>query len=108
MKSGSIRLLVGVLLLALGFLAGSYWMNKNTMLKEEANQQKFVKLETDPQIDGDVNNDEGDQNSFPEATPNTNISRLNNGEIATINLFEEAAPSVCFITTSNLRQDFYS
>ena len=108
MKSGSIRLLVGVLLLALGFLAGSYWMNKHTLLQEETNRQRFVNLENETKTDGESNQEEDGTIGLPEATPNTNISRLNSSEIATINLFEEAAPSVCFITTSNLRQDFYS
>lgn len=36
------------------------------------------------------------------------VKYLTNAEEATIKLFEEAAPSVCFITTSTVRQDYWS
>lgn len=105
MKSSSIKLLVGVLLLALGFFAGSYWKVENENAK--ASQQKFVNLESDPQL-SEESNDNGTTTNLPSGLANTNMPPLNNSEKATINLFEEAAPSVCFITTSNLRQDFFS
>ncbi|MFK7809581.1 MAG: S1C family serine protease, partial [Saprospiraceae bacterium] len=35
-------------------------------------------------------------------------SKLNSSEIATIALFEEATPSVAFITTSSMRRDYWS
>lgn len=36
------------------------------------------------------------------------LTVLTNGEEATIRLFESSAPSVCFITTSTLREDFWN
>lgn len=36
------------------------------------------------------------------------ITRIYDAEAATIELFENAAPSVCFISTSNLRRDYWS
>lgn len=48
----------------------------------------------------------------PQAKPEANniapVTRVFDSELATIKLFENAAPSVCFITTLSLRQDYYS
>lgn len=50
--------------------------------------------------------------AFPNATGVSNSTApnptLNAAETATIQLFERVSPSVCFITTSNLSQDFRS
>lgn len=107
MKSSSIKLIVGILLLALGFSAGTYWNSKQEITKDETGQQKFVNLETDPSSSEETEEAEKMADLSSEGS-NTNMPPLNKGEMATINLFEDAAPSVCFITTSNLRQDFFS
>ena len=51
-----------------------------------------------------------DNNNVSQNSPKANISRndLNSDEKATISLFENAAPSVAFITTSNYRRDYWS
>lgn len=36
------------------------------------------------------------------------VTRIYDAEAATINLFENAAPSVCFISTSTIRRDYWS
>ena len=48
--------------------------------------------------------------SAPKITPRAVTPRADLGEDekATINLFEETSPSVVFITTINLRRDFFS
>ena len=89
-KSG-FRLIFGLIILVLGFMAGVAWKSSD-------------KVETDTT---EVSTTTSSENS--EAINNqTNTGELNEAELATINLFEKAAPSVCFITTSNVRRDFFT
>ncbi|MBK6947788.1 MAG: trypsin-like peptidase domain-containing protein [Haliscomenobacter sp.] len=79
------RILAVILLLIMGFIAGVAWKSKDTTSQETALiAEKGPVRATTPR--GDLN---------PE-------------ELATINLFNQAAPSVCFITTTSLREDFWS
>ena len=79
------RILAVILLLIMGFLAGVAWKSKDSTSQETALiAEKGPVRATTPR--GDLN---------PE-------------ELATINLFNQAAPSVCFITTTSLREDFWS
>lgn len=80
--SGRLILVLG--LLNLGFWGGVAWKS-NTSKKEAA-----------------LISEKG-----PERTPMPR-GDLNPSETATIQLFEEAAPSVCFITTTSLREDFWT
>lgn len=89
MKS-SIRIIIGLILLGLGFFAGMAWRTTadTTVAEIEGDQQE----QTAKQLV---------RNSEP-------MPGLNNAELATIRLFENAAPSVCYITTTNVRLDFFS
>ncbi len=89
-----LRYLLWALLLGGGFLAGVAWKNA-----------EFKASETDT----------SDATAVPTGNEEDGLNRatvpgegLNPNEIATIRLFENAAPSVCFITTSNVRRDYWS
>jgi len=84
-KSFTGRILIVVLLLLTGFLAGISWKSK-----EQVGQKKSVSSEQVP---------------HREVTPSR---ELTSQETSTIRLFEDASPSVCYITTSSLRQDFWT
>ena len=95
MKSTSIlRFVFWAALLVGGFFMGTAW-------KANFNQ------ETAPQISAD----EGNPRNVGEPAPNKTTAMppgLNESEKATIRLFENSAPSVAFITTSQLRQDYWT
>ena len=84
-KSFTGRILIVVLLLLTGFLAGISWK-----AKEKVGQGASVSSEQGPER---------------EVTPSR---ELTSQEASTIRLFEDASPSVCYITTSSLRQDFWT
>ena len=79
--SGRVISIVGFLLI--GFWAGVAWKNQGFSTEEKA-----------------LMSEKG-----PDRAPSPR-GDLNPSEIATIDLFEAAAPSVCFITTSSIREDF--
>ncbi len=92
----SARILLWLVLIAAGFAAGVAWNSKQ--------QQKLISEEERPKAI--VTSD----NSYSDAATSENTSPaagLNPEEKATINLFQSAAPSVCYITTTNLRSDFF-
>lgn len=92
----SARILLWLVLIAAGFAAGVAWNSKQ--------QQKLIREEERPKAI--VTSD----NSYSDAATSENTSPaagLNPEEKATINLFQSAAPSVCYITTTNLRSDFF-
>ncbi len=95
-----IRILLGALLLALGFVAGMFWNSRFNQdeNKPEDQPKAIVTSEKKSVSTGEAISDD----SPPPAE-----STLNPSERATINLFQKAAPSVCYITTSNLRNDFF-
>lgn len=80
------RFAFAVLLLALGFLVGVAWKSKDGKAGKEAPQETIEENNTTPiaQLD------------------------LSDAEKATIQLFESAAPSVCFITTSVVQRNFFT
>ncbi len=86
-----------VLILALGFVAGVAWTNKEEPREslEEATAQPLTIAEKAQDIGIDR----------PEADK---AFRLTPDEQATISLFQGASPSVCFITTSNVRRDYFT
>lgn len=79
------------IVLAVGFLGGVAWKEKEPQKKEEVS----------PVVSPVSDEKEASTASAYEAA-------LNQAEKATIRLFEESAPSVCFITTTKLRRDFFS
>lgn len=87
--SSTFRVLFGIFLLLGGFLAGTAW-----------------RTEGDRELDMDTEPEVAQQNEEKEVA--TLPSRLNPGELATIQLFEQAAPSVVYITTTNLRRDYWT
>lgn len=94
--SSFFRFILWAGLLVGGFFIGTAWKTKHN-------------LNTAPQISADeegtpynVGNEDG------STTSATLPPNLNEGEKATIRLFEASAPSVAFITTSKLRQDYWT
>lgn len=85
--------LISVVFIAVAFFAGSAWKSTDS--------GKIVTTETSKSSAG-LNN--SDQANFI-STEQTNLSE---NELATIHLFEDAAPSVVFITTISLRRDYWS
>lgn len=92
MKIASIIVTAG--LFVAGFFAGK-WVEENS--------------DKDATIEAQVN-DHGNSHAEGEKSGRAvaPVKYLTNVEEATIKLFEEAAPSVCFITTSTVRQDYWS
>ncbi len=97
------RFILWLALLILGFVAGVAWKGKDSM----AGKGEPAGAEADSVI-----TDEGPalsrNASLPASRGTTPGSGLTPEERATIKLFEDAAPSVCFITTSNVRMDYFT
>ncbi len=100
-----LKFLLALALLGGGFLAGTAWQTQT--LKKDS-----------PESSASEQVYEEEENAAPgaalinEETPPTNTAPLNNTlaelERATISLFENAAPSVAYITTSKLQRDFWT
>ncbi len=86
--------IIWILLLFAGFFFGTSWQNRQVASNEKNNnqEQKILVSNQSPT---------NAQSVDPE-------DRFTDHEVATINLFERAAPSVVFITTSNVRRDYWS
>ncbi|MCC6726644.1 MAG: trypsin-like peptidase domain-containing protein [Saprospiraceae bacterium] len=96
MKGSSIfRFILWAGLLIGGFFIGSAWNTKHNL---------NIAPQTSADETGTPRNVNDEENSTPAAMP----PGLNEGEKATIRLFEASAPSVAFITTSKLRQDYWT
>ncbi|GJM34856.1 MAG: 2-alkenal reductase [Saprospiraceae bacterium] len=93
------RVLGLLILMALGFFAGVAWTNK----AKATDQESLAEPTAQPQSISEKAQDIGIDR--PEADK---TFRLTPDEQATINLFEGASPSVCFITTSNVRRDYFT
>ena len=97
------RVLIWIVLVVLGFAAGIYWNNQTAQTEETAQSNAILVANESPATD--------DVTSALPTQPNVTAGERNDytsGELHTIRLFENAAPSVCFITTSNLRRSYYS
>jgi len=91
----TMRYLLALLLLALGFFMGSYWKQLQSERKTEDNPSVLV------------------NQSRPVDPPALADNAASNGALTaveshTIRLFEAAAPSVCYITTTQLRRNYFS
>ena len=84
-----LKIILGAALLGAGFFLGTSWKNSDTTSTNEELQQ-IARLE----------NENIDEIAIRKT--------LNDSELATIKLFENATPSVAFITTSNVRKDYWS
>lgn len=79
------KIIFGAVLLVGGFLLGSSWKAKDSTLTQPTTT---IEKESIDEI--------------------AKRKELNASELATIRLFEESTPSVAFITTSNVRRDYWS
>jgi S1-C subfamily serine protease len=96
-------LFIWLALLGCGFFAGAAWTSR-----------------ADADVPGETPSEEITETSDPNASeseetvnlPATREPAASNGlnpqERANIRLFEESAPSVCYITTTNVRRDYFS
>jgi S1-C subfamily serine protease len=73
------QIIAGISLIILAFLGGAAWMEK-----------------------------EESTSDVPATSPDNSITLLTSGELSTIQLFEKAAPGVCFITTTNIRENYWT
>ncbi|MEZ4953393.1 MAG: trypsin-like peptidase domain-containing protein [Saprospiraceae bacterium] len=94
-----LKFLLYVALIIGGFFLGTSW------------QSKITPPDTTPQVTAD--SEENPQNTQETIPANFNTSPtmppgLNEEEKSTIRLFENSAPSVAYITTSRLRQDYWT
>jgi len=88
-----IKPLIWLFLLIAGFFIGTSWQNRQEFTEKNINQNPAI-LASNASSTTAQNVDKDD--------------RFTDHEVATINLFERAAPSVVFITTSNVRRDYWS
>lgn len=95
-----IRPLLWILLLVGGFIAGVAWRNSDTQPASDQPEPTNVDA---PLNVSNVDNASADKSKPLSANPGLLAS-----ETHTIQLFEESAPSVCFITTTNVRRDYWS
>jgi S1-C subfamily serine protease len=84
------RIMTSLLLVVAGFAGGIAWHN-STHPSQQANGAAGGR---------------SDNATIDETMPMD--TQLNEAELATIKLFEAAAPSVCYITTTNVGYDFFS
>lgn len=88
-------LVLGILLLSLGFFVGSSWRTTENDSNDSNNTA--------------ISNTTSTTNTTTKSIPTPAIDpKLNTAEKATIRLFEEAAPAVTFITTTNIRRSRFS
>lgn len=94
MTSSVFKFIVALLILGIGFFLGTSWTNRSDTVQQQST----------PSADAlEVNLRER------QSTVTANLpEQLNPQELHTIRLFEESSPSVCFITTSTVRRDFWS
>jgi S1-C subfamily serine protease len=91
------KVIFPILLLGIGFFVGTSWNTKNEQPQNpEETTQRIAPSEND--------NDAENENYQREVTPRGDLTAK---EKTTIQLFEEAAPTVVFINTSKVRMDYY-
>ena len=90
------RVLLAIILLAAGFFGGVAWKNSNADTLTEEGLDTTAISETDTTLPSRESNN----SPIPPA--------LTEAEVATIQLFESSCESVAFITTSNLRRDYFN
>jgi len=93
------RTLFWVVLLVASFAAGVFYMKQQDSTVSNTDDSKAILVRN-----------EGDSNYFSpsSAAPSILPEGLTAEEEHNIQLFEQAAPSVCFITTSSIRRNYYN
>lgn len=87
------------LLIVAAFLAGTSWKINQTVGIKTALKEEQVK--TPPVTTFTEERNAPERNNLPK-------KGLTDGEMATISLFERSTPSVVFITTSDIRRDYFT
>ena len=87
-----IKPLFWIIILFAGFFLGTYWQSNQKVQQKNISPNQKVLV----------------SNQIPPSQGADKEDRFTDHEKATINLFEQAAPSVVFITTSNVRRDYWS
>ena len=93
-KNNLIRFLGWAVLIGIGYFIGSAY---TTSENDHTQQNQVVEAATTSSLT--------DNNNSRDVTPTKGLS---SDELSTIKLFEEAAPSVCFITTTTIQRDYFS
>lgn len=90
-----LRIIFWLLLISIGFMAGAAWTSRATpevVAEAEEGKANLVSMDT----------------SAEERSAMQESEKLTPSELATINLFQESAPSVCYITTTNRSYNFWT
>ncbi len=97
-NNGMIRNMLFLTLLVSSFFLGVSWKGASNTADST----------TTDETTSEATSDENTAASTANTPNSTNDNYLNPAELATIHLFENAAPSVAFITTSNFRQNYWT
>jgi S1-C subfamily serine protease len=97
----TLRLIVWAALIGLGFFAGIAWTDSKDQTEQPEAPESAVVSQEAPAA-------EATSTSLPASRESAPSEGLKPDERATIRLFEESAPSVCYITTTNVRRDYFS
>lgn len=92
-----LKIFVWIALLAVGFLAGAAWSGDRA-------EQPAPPSETPAKTEEPT----AKATNLPAAREAAPAGDLTREERANIRLFEDSAPSVCYITTTNVRRDYFS
>lgn len=90
-----LRIIFWLFLISLGFMAGAAWTSRarpEVVAEAEEGKANLVSMDT----------------SAEERSALQESEKLTPSELATINLFQESAPSVCYITTTNRSYNFWT
>jgi S1-C subfamily serine protease len=101
------RTLFWIVLLVASFLGGMLLMKQQTADVVSSNENQALLVRNDDEAARDRFSDPSSDPSLNAATPTAPLG-MTPQEQHTIRLFEQATPSVCFITTSTLRRNYYS
>lgn len=93
------KFLATIALVIAAFFGGAAWKNVDSEVEATNTPQSTITSPANP---------EKEINTPAASTDLPLPDKLNSAELATIRLFEQAAPSVCFITTSNYKRSYYS
>lgn len=90
-------------LLGCGFFAGASWTSRAEADSPESYQSEQLSAPAGPNASSDESTSKLTGSREPDLS-----AGLNPQERINIRLFEESAPSVCYITTTNVRRDYFS